>query len=144
MRHNLCRSFHPWCPGVKNRCLLYSCALVARTAALTRYRYATQPTRDIIRYLMIRHHTGNWDGSQVVCKCCLDMATGHSHLSATTLSLDLWNPQRVLTGYEKLGNYVTWPAWENWNVFLFSWCLYWQRYSAVTDLCLFDWLGVKL
>ena len=21
MRHNLCRSFHPWCPGVKNRCL---------------------------------------------------------------------------------------------------------------------------
>ena len=22
MRHNLCRSFHPWCPGVKNRCLL--------------------------------------------------------------------------------------------------------------------------
>ena len=23
MRHNLCRSFHPWCPGVKNRCLLH-------------------------------------------------------------------------------------------------------------------------
>ena len=22
MRHKLCRSFHPWCPGVKNRCLL--------------------------------------------------------------------------------------------------------------------------
>ena len=22
MQHNLCRSFHPWCPGVKNRCLL--------------------------------------------------------------------------------------------------------------------------
>ena len=22
MRHNLCKSFHPWCPGVKNRCLL--------------------------------------------------------------------------------------------------------------------------
>ena len=21
MRHKLCRSFHPWCPGVKNRCL---------------------------------------------------------------------------------------------------------------------------
>ena len=20
MRHKLCRSFHPWCPGVKNRC----------------------------------------------------------------------------------------------------------------------------
>ena len=24
MRHNLCRSFHPWCPGVKNRCLSVS------------------------------------------------------------------------------------------------------------------------
>ena len=24
MRHKLCRSFHPWCPGVKNRCLLYA------------------------------------------------------------------------------------------------------------------------
>ena len=23
MRHKLCRSFHPWCPGVKNRCLLF-------------------------------------------------------------------------------------------------------------------------
>ena len=23
MRHKLCRSFHPWCPGVKNRCLFY-------------------------------------------------------------------------------------------------------------------------
>ena len=21
MRHKLCRSFHPWCPGVKNRCV---------------------------------------------------------------------------------------------------------------------------
>ena len=28
MRHKLCRSFHPWCPGVKNRCLL-TCALCA-------------------------------------------------------------------------------------------------------------------
>ena len=25
MRHKLCRSFHPWCPGVKTRCLL-TCA----------------------------------------------------------------------------------------------------------------------
>ena len=25
MQHNLCRSFHPWCPGVKNRCLLCQC-----------------------------------------------------------------------------------------------------------------------
>ena len=25
MRHNLCRSFHPWCPGVKNRCLSDVC-----------------------------------------------------------------------------------------------------------------------
>ena len=24
MRHKLCRSFHPWCPGVKNRCLFVS------------------------------------------------------------------------------------------------------------------------
>ena len=23
MRHKLCRSFPPWCPGVKNRCLCY-------------------------------------------------------------------------------------------------------------------------
>ena len=23
MRHKLCRSFHPWCPGVKTRCLYY-------------------------------------------------------------------------------------------------------------------------
>ena len=26
--------------------------------------------------------------------------------------------------HEKLWNYVTWPAWENSNVFLFNWCLY--------------------
>ena len=25
MRHKLCRSFHPWCPGVKNRCLYPQC-----------------------------------------------------------------------------------------------------------------------
>ena len=36
---------------------------------------------------------------------------------------DLQRPQRVLR-HEKLRNYVTWPAWENWNVFQFNWCLY--------------------
>ena len=25
MRHKLCRSFHPWCPGVKTRCLFCFC-----------------------------------------------------------------------------------------------------------------------
>ena len=25
MRHKLCRSFHPWCPGVKTRCLCCKC-----------------------------------------------------------------------------------------------------------------------
>ena len=33
MRHNLCRSFHPWCPGVKNRCL-YSTEGSPVTAAI--------------------------------------------------------------------------------------------------------------
>ena len=36
---------------------------------------------------------------------------------------DLRRLQRV-PRHEKLGNYVTWPAWENSNVFLFNWCLY--------------------
>ena len=34
MRHKLCRSFHPWCPGVKNRCLLAICAGNSRDAGL--------------------------------------------------------------------------------------------------------------
>ena len=36
---------------------------------------------------------------------------------------DLRRLQRV-PRHEKLWNYVTWPAWENSNVFLFNWCLY--------------------
>ena len=36
---------------------------------------------------------------------------------------DLQRLQRV-PRHEKLWNYVTWPAWENSNVFLFNWCLY--------------------
>ena len=36
---------------------------------------------------------------------------------------DLRRLQRV-PRHEKLWNYVTWPAWENWNVFPFNWCLY--------------------
>ena len=53
----------------------------------------------------------------------------HSRLSPTALAPprvpppDLRRPQRVLR-HEKLWNYVTWPAWENWNVFQFNWCLY--------------------
>ena len=53
----------------------------------------------------------------------------HSRLSPTALAPpwapppDLRRPQRVLR-HEKLWNYVTWPAWENSNVFLFNWCLY--------------------
>ena len=35
----------------------------------------------------------------------------------------LRRPQRVVR-HDKLGNYVKWPAWGNWNVFLFNWCLY--------------------
>ena len=55
--------------------------------------------------------------------------TLHSRLSSTALAPprvpppDLRRPQRVLR-HEKLWNYVTWPAWENWNVFRFNWCLY--------------------
>ena len=53
----------------------------------------------------------------------------HSRLSPTALAPprtpppDLRRPQRVLR-HEKLWNYVTWPAWENWNVFQSNWCLY--------------------
>ena len=47
----------------------------------------------------------------------------HSHLPPTAPPPDLLRPQRVLR-HEKLGNYVTWPPWENWNVILFNWCLY--------------------
>ena len=47
----------------------------------------------------------------------------HSHLPPTAPPPDLRRPQRVLR-HEKLGNSVTWPAWENWNAFLFNWCLY--------------------
>ena len=57
------------------------------------------------------------------------VADNHSRLSSTALAPprvpppDLRRPQRVLR-HEKLWNYVTWPAWENWNVFRFNWCLY--------------------
>ena len=37
--------------------------------------------------------------------------------------------------HEKFGNYVTWPAWENWNVFQFNWCLY---ISEISD-CKSPW-----
>ena len=47
----------------------------------------------------------------------------HSHLPPTAPPPDLRRLQRVLR-HEKLWNYVTWPAWENWNVFQFNWCLY--------------------
>ena len=47
----------------------------------------------------------------------------HSHLPPTAPPPDLRRLQRVLR-HEKLWNYVTWPAWENWNVFQFNWCWY--------------------
>ena len=39
MRHKLCRSFHPWCPGVKNRCLwlLLSLLLIVYGAGLGKW-----------------------------------------------------------------------------------------------------------
>ena len=50
---------------------------------------------------------------------------GYSHLSPTAPPPDLRRPHRVSQlRHEMLGNYVTWPAWGNWNVFLFNWCLY--------------------
>ena len=36
MRHKLCRSFHPWCPGVKNRCLYCICYDLIDFSGLTR------------------------------------------------------------------------------------------------------------
>ena len=54
----------------------------------------------------------------------------HSHLPPTAPPSDLRRPQRVLRPHEKLGNYVTWPAWENWNVFQFNWCLYTQSLAT--------------
>ena len=33
MRHKLCRSFHPWCPGVKNRCLCHNVTQYSRQHA---------------------------------------------------------------------------------------------------------------
>ena len=51
------------------------------------------------------------------------MPVRHSHLPPTAPPPDLRRLLRV-PRYEKLWNYVTWPAWENSNVFLFNWCLY--------------------
>ena len=36
MRHKLCRSFHPWCPGVKNRCLSV-CLAASSVHTLSQY-----------------------------------------------------------------------------------------------------------
>ena len=58
----------------------------------------------------------------------------HSHLPPTAPPPDLRRPQRVLR-HEKLGNSVTWPAWENWNAFLFNRCLY----SSEIDDCKSPW-----
>ena len=70
---------------------------------------------------------GTWKGWPV--KRDRSVVTEHSRLSPTAPAPpwapppDLRRPQRVLR-HEKLWNYVTWPAWENSNVFLFNWCLY--------------------
>ena len=77
-----------------------------------------------------------WDAARIYNKvssltCSISTMLGtrrsepgrHSHLPPTAPPSDLRRPQRVLK-HEKLGNYVTWPAWENWNVFQFNWCLY--------------------
>ena len=47
----------------------------------------------------------------------------HSNLPPTAPPPDPRRPQRVLR-HEELGNYVTWPARGNSNVFLFNKCLY--------------------
>ena len=39
MRHKLCRSFHPWCPGVKNRCLSAFCVWPEQALGQTNSRY---------------------------------------------------------------------------------------------------------
>ena len=54
----------------------------------------------------------------------------HSRLPPTAPPPDLRRPKRVLQfRHEKLCNYVTWPAWENWNVYQFNCCLYSSKIS---------------
>ena len=53
MRHNLCRSFHPWCPGVKNRCL--------SELVLTYYPLAYKPGW---RFLERKIINGKWSTKQ--------------------------------------------------------------------------------
>ena len=55
--------------------------------------------------------------------CIRQMSYTHSHLSPADPLPDLGRLQRV-PRHEKLWDCVTWPAWENSNVFLFNWCLY--------------------
>ena len=59
--------------------------------------------------------------------------TCHQQPRPTTPPPDLRRLQRV-PRHEKLWNYVTCPAWENWNVFLFNWCLHSSEISDCKSL----------
>ena len=53
---------------------------------------------------------------------------GHSRLLPTAPHPNPWRHQWVVM-HKNLENAVTWPAWENWNVFRFNWCSYCTQIS---------------
>ena len=53
----------------------------------------------------------------------LDVMSPHSWLELEAPPLTCGVPSECFR-HEKLGNCLTWSAWENWNVYQFNWCLY--------------------
>ena len=72
--------------------------------------------REPQRCFLVAPHRGEWSSIHCTVTC-------HQQPRPGAPPTDLRRLQRVLR-HEKLWNYVTWPAWENSNVFLFNWCLY--------------------
>ena len=104
MRHKLCRSFHPWCPGVKNRCLynmwgcVYSvypptpCDDWENIYTLSYYHHQIGCMNYIIHCLGLGHET-------MVCAVCLSIFLWYS-LPLKFLSgvPDLWDRNKILSG----------------------------------------------
>ena len=53
MRQKLCRSFHPWCPGVKSRCLFWICWAFQKPVSVDRLLFVTLPLKQkhVLGYL---------------------------------------------------------------------------------------------
>ena len=114
MWHNLCRTFHPWCPCIKTRCLFYNCGNFCQTwnietiihqISLLSWKLKVHPSTHV--FLMLSIVMGPYEYDQVFITMLLILITLQDEFLPSERNLQFctlfhWHLNKLVDGVRRI------------------------------------------